>query len=424
MRFEKRTLENGLRVVISPLVQVRSASIAIFIKGGSRFEKPEETGIAHFVEHMCFKGTGKRATAREIAEAVEEIGGIINGHTDKEVVWFWAKVPSMHFRAAFEIITDILLNPRFDPAEIEKERRVVIEELNASLDSPRSRVDMLIDELLWPDHPLGRDSVGTLETIQNFSQEMILNYRHNFYKPSNAVVSVAGRVDPEEAFEIVREMLGGWTAEGERPSILPFEGNRREPEVKIEYRETEQAHLCLGIPAFSYFHPDRFALDLLNTVLGEGLCSRLFLSLREEKGLVYDVRSYVDLFADTGAVIIYAGTDPNRIEEVLKAILRELSLLREEKISERELRRIKEFNKGRLLLRLEDSRNVAMWTGGQEILLDRIYSPEEVLEIVERVTPEDIRRVAQDLFRTENLKLALVGPLRDEERFRSLLSID
>jgi predicted Zn-dependent peptidase len=411
--YEKITLDNGLRLITSEMPHTRSVSIVFFLGVGSRYETDSESGISHFIEHLCFKGTDKRRTSKDISEAIESVGGILNGGTDKELTTYWARVTSEHFLLALDVLTDLLRNSRFAAKDIDRERQVIIEEINMSLDSPRQRVAMLIDEILWPNQALGRDIAGNRETITAMKRGQILDFFSNAYLPNNTVISIAGDIQQKKIQDTIRKTLGTWKR-SRAPLSPPNTGNQDAARLKIEFRETEQIQLCLAVPGFSYFHPDRFAVDLLSTILGEGMSSRLFTEIREQQGLAYDIHSYADHFADSGAVIINAGVDSTRVDNAVKAIIEQLSKIKEQ-IAEAELRKAKEIAKGRLLLSLESSRNVAGWLGAQDLLTKRILTPDEVISLVEAVTIEDLKRVARELFAGEKLNLAVVGPVKKEQ---------
>lgn len=419
--YQKSTLNNGLRIITNSMPHTRSVSVIFFMGVGGRYEAESESGVSHFIEHLCFKGTEKRRTSKEISEAIESVGGIINGGTDKELTTFWCRVASQHFSLALDVLIDLVRNSRFDSKDIDRERQIIIEEINASLDSPRQRVDMLIDQLLWPGQPLGRDVAGSKETVTALTRQQMLDFFSLHHLPNNTVVSVAGDIQQEQVQDVLNQALGDW-----RPNKIlagfPSHDKQEAPRLRIEFRDTEQAHLCLGVPGLSFLHPDRFAVDLLSIVLGEGMSSRLFTEIREQQGLAYDIHSYADHFTDSGAVIIYAGVEPTRVESALGAILDQLSQLKE-RISETELNKAKELAKGRLLLSLENSRNVAAWLGGQEMLTNNILTVDDVISLVDAVTAEDLKRVAEQLLTGEKLNLAVVGPVKEEEPIAEMLKL-
>jgi predicted Zn-dependent peptidase len=405
---KQTTLENGLRVITTPMPHTRSVSICIFIGAGSRYESQAQAGVSHFIEHLCFRGTPRRTTAREISEAIEGVGGIINAGTDKELTVYWCKVAQPHLPLALDVLSDILRNSRFEPPDIERERQVITEEINMSKDSPSQLVNMLIDELLWPQHPLGRDIAGSKESVAAITRETIVDYLSKQYLPANSVVSVAGAGEHGEMLGAVELALGSWTVTKPIPTYSPYR-EQKFPKLRLEAKETEQAHLCLALRGLPLLHPKRFALDLLNVVLGEGMSSRLFTEIRDKMGLAYSINSYAEHFADTGSITVYAGVEPKNLPVTIRAILEQLARLKEP-LPQAELTKAKELSKGRLLLRMEDSRAVAGWMGGQELLTKHILSVDEVLAIVDAITAEEIQALAQELLVTNQLRLAVVGP--------------
>jgi predicted Zn-dependent peptidase len=420
--YQKTVLDNGLRVVTSEMPHTCSVCISIFIGAGSRYEISEQAGLSHFVEHLCFKGTEKRPTSKEISETIDGVGGVLNGGTDKELTVYWVKVARPHYSVALDLLVDMLRHSKFDPVEIENERKVIIEELNMSVDSPQSRVDTLIDEVVWPDQALGRDVAGSKDTVNAVNRQMILGHMSRLYLPGNSVVSIAGDISRAEVVDSIARAFGDWPV-GVAGDWFPAEDRQDAPRFTVEPRKTEQVHLCLAVRGLSSQHPDRFVLDLLNVVLGEGMSSRLFLELRERKGLAYDIHSHVSYFRDSGSLAVYAGVEPKKIELTVEAILQELVRLRDDPIPEVEVVKAKEMGKGRLMLRMEDTRSVSGWMGGQELLTDRILTVDEVVSIVDSITASDIQRVAGELFLTSKLNLALVGPVRSKGRLERLLKL-
>jgi predicted Zn-dependent peptidase len=419
--YQKITLDNGLRLVTAAMPHTRSVSISFFIGAGSRYETDERAGISHFIEHLCFKGTTKRPTSTEVCTPIEGVGGMLNAGTDKELTIYWCKVAQPHFGSALDVMADILLNSKFDPIEIEKERQVIIEEINMSLDSPSQRVSMLLDELMWPGHPLGRDIAGSKESVAAISRDMMLDYLAGQYQPDNTVLAIAGDIRHEEVADTVGQAVAGWSKRRPRSGFTPYRVNagRR---VLIEKRDTEQTQLCLSLPGISIVHPDRFKLDLLNVILGEGMSSRLFIEIRDKLGLAYSIQSYAEHFLDTGAMTIAAGVDNKNLSVAVKAIIEELARLKEI-IPEAELNKAKELFKGRIWLRMEDSRSVAGWMGGQEILTGEILTVDEVIAIVDAITAGELQQLAGELLLGEKLRLAAVGPIDPEGPWEDLLKL-
>jgi predicted Zn-dependent peptidase len=409
---KKTTLENGLRIVTASIPHVHSVSIGVIVGAGSRYENPQQAGISHFIEHLCFKGTRKRPTSKEISEAIEGVGGVLNGGTDKELTIYWCKVAKPHFPIAIDVLADMLSHSRFEPEEVEKERQVIIEEINMSFDSPQYRVDLLLDEVMWPDQPLGRDVAGSKATVNKMTRKDMLKYLGHQYVANNAVVSVAGDITHKEIVAGLEKGFGHWKRDA-RQEWFPVDRLQKRPRLRIEERDSEQAHLCLAVPGLSLRDPDRFTLDLLSAMLGEGMSSRLFLEIREKKGLAYAISSCVDHFLDTGALTIYAGVDPKQVPATVAAILAELNRIKEG-IPAAELKKTKEYCKGRMLLRMEDTRSVSSWLGGQEFLLGHIMTIEQVISKIEAIEDRDLMRVARRLFVNNMLNLAIVGPVEEK----------
>ncbi len=418
--YDCTTLPNGLRVVSSTMPHAQSVSVAIYLASGSRHEEKAISGISHFVEHMLFKGTERRPTAMDISAVIEGVGGVLNAETGKELTVYWAKVARPHFLQAMDVLADIILHSRFEREEIEKERQVIIEELNMTMDLPQDWVGVLIDQALWGDQPLGWDVGGTRESVGNISRQQLVDFTQRLYVPNNAVVSVAGAAPHEEIVTTVCSLLGDWPSREVQP-FDPYHNPDGGGWLLMDNRPTEQAHVCLGVPGLSYQHPKRFALDLANVILGEGMCSRLFQEIREKHGLAYDVHSYVNHYRDTGALLVYAGVDPASIDQTIKAILDEVQKLADG-VSPAELTRAKEYWKGRMLLRLEDTRGLASWMGGQQLLLGKIYTLEEVMAIVDSITAGEVREVVGSVFQKSNLRMAVVGPFEDKEHFARLMA--
>lgn len=418
--YQRSVLDNGLRVLTSSMPHTRSVSIAFFVGAGSRHEPDDIAGVSHFLEHMLFKGTATRPSAQAVAEEIEGVGGVINAATDKELTVFYAKVGHQHFGTALDVLCDTLRNSLIDPAELEKERHVVIEELAMSEDSPAELVSMLIDEMLWPEHPLGRDVGGSKESVTRLTRDDLTQYIARQYVPNNVVLAVAGNVSHDQVMESVSTLLGDWRP-GTSATWQPATIRGTRPEVRLRAKKTEQAHLAYAIPALSSMDPDRFALDVLNTVLGDGMSSRLFLQIREQLGLAYDVHSYVCRFQDDGALIVGAGVHPKQLDPTIHAIRRELRGIRE-RVPERELTKARRYITGRVQLRMEDTGAVASWLGRQELLRGTVYTVDDVVTIIDGVTEDDLERVADRVFAPDRGQLAVVGPFRSEQRLATLVA--
>ena len=417
--YQRSVLDNKLRVLTSTMAHTQSVSMVICVGAGSRYESDELAGVSHFIEHLPFKGTKNWPTARDVSEAIEGVGGVMNASTDREMTVFWCKVARLHYKIAFSVLLDMVLHSRLDPEEVEKEREVIQEELRMTYDQPSYRVDLLIDEAMWPNQAMGRDVGGTPETVADIKQQDIREYMHQQYNPANTVVAVAGNVTHDEVVDMLAETTRDWKPLEPLP-WQPATDGAEGPVVKVERRRSDQSHLCLGVPGLSLADPDRHALNLMNTILGDGMSSRLFLNLREEQGLAYDVHSSTSFFRDTGSLVVYCGVEPHKTNDAVKTIVQEFEGMHEAP-SEQELNKAREYSKGRLLLRMEDTRAVASWLGAQELLQDRVRTPDEVVALLDAVTTSDIARVANDLLDDEKIRLAVVGPRGGTKTLTGLL---
>lgn len=417
--YRKTTLPNGLRILTQEMPHTHSVSICIFIGTGSRYEPDHLGGASHFIEHMLFRGTEKRRTAHDISESIEGVGGIMNGGTDRETTVFWSKTASSHFLSTLDTLTDMLLYSRFDPEDLEKERQVIIEEIHMTEDLPDQKVCQLVDTLIWPDHPLGRDIAGTSSTISALTRNNLLDFKADHYRPDNTVISIAGGLSHQEMIQAVEQQLSVWDSSRPNCSYQPFTGSNAR-RIALEQRKIEQAHFNLAMPSLSVIDPRRYIQSLLNVILGEGMSSRLFTEIRDRLGLAYAIHSYADFLLDTGAMTVAASVAPAKLEQALIAVIDELEKAKST-ITQRELDKARELSKGRMALRLEDSRHVASWLGGQEVLSGEILTPEEVFELLEKVTLTEVSELAEELFQPKNFRLAVVGPAADEEPLLDLL---
>ena len=417
--FQQTKLDNGLRIITSSMPHTRSVTLGFMVGGGSRYESDEEAGAFHFIEHLCFKGTPGRPTPREISETIEGVGGVMNASTDREITTYWCKVARPHFDIALDLLVDMVCNPLFDANELEKERSVILEELAMSNDHPDARAGLLIDETMWPNQALGRDVGGSHESVSRLNRDAMMRFVTHQYVPSNAVVSVAGNVTHEEVVESFHRYLGNWTT-GTPLDWYPAINDQTAPRVRTEYRKSEQAHICLGLQGLSIDDPNRYACDMLSTIFGEGMSSRLFLELREERGLVYEANSGNSHYRDTGSFEIYAAVDPKNATIAIETILVELEKLKSG-IPESELTKSKEFAKGRLLLRMEDTRSVALWLGSQALMRKEMLTVDEVVERIDGITTDDLHQMAKELIVPEHMNMAVVGPFRSPAKFEMLL---
>ncbi len=403
-------------MIVEPMPERQSASVVLMFTGGSRLEDDHLAGVSHFIEHLYFKGTARRPSSKEIADAIEGVGGFINASTDKELTAYWARVPSEHLSLGLDVLFDIVTNSRLDAADVERERMVILEELRMYQDQPQDHVQNLFEELIWPGHPLGRDIAGTVESVSRIDREAILEYVDAHYRQPNLVIGLAGSLDSAYTIdEVTRKLSLRAEVDGGAQDISP--AALTGPRVLLRRRQTEQAHICLGARAFSYLHPDRYAFDILNTVLGEGMSSRLFLNIRERLGLAYDVHSFSQKHRDTGYLGVYIGVDPKKAVDAVNAVMAELRSLSEGEVGAEELARAKEFTKGRLRLELETTNGVAFWLTYQETLLGEIKTIEEELDLVDAVTAADVRRVAEEVL-SGPIQMSVIGPFSRDGGFR------
>ena len=408
--FDRTELPQGPRVISARLPGSRSVSIAAYVLAGSRLETVAEAGVAHFMEHITFKGTAAYPSSRAISEAVEGVGGSANAATDRESTVYWVRVPRRQAATAMEVIGELIVRPRLADADIDQERTVVVEEIRSYLDDPSEYAQMLIQQAMFGDGPLGREICGDEDGIRALPASAIRDFWQTTYRPSNTVVAVAGDLEHDEAVELATTAFG--SGDGVFPTFGPAPDLPAGPRVLTGKRDTSQAQLAIAVPGIRRDHPDSWNLSILNTVLGDGMSSRLFLGVREEKGLAYDVSSGIVEYADTGAVEISAGVDPVNLAAAIEAILAELARLTEETVSPEELKKAKAYLSGGLELRMDDTRHMASWVGGQEALHDRVLTLDEALEAVEAVDAGDLRRLGAELFRDAGLRMAVVAPAR------------
>ena len=418
--YRRETLSNGIRILTSPLPHIRSVCITCIITVGSRYEDANLSGVSHLIEHMVFKGSRNYPTARHISETIEGLGGVLDAGTDKELTVYTARIADEHFERACTLMADMLCYPLLDAHELSRERKVIIEELGMYRDSPQDWASVLADAAFWPDTPLGREVAGTRETVEHISRKSMVGYYGAHYVPGNLVFSVAGNIVHEHVVDVIGNLFGH--CEGRvRPTFVPCTVSQTTEAVTVEHRSTEQTNLVLMTAGIPHDDPDYYELALLNTMLGEGMSSRLFQRVREEQGLAYDISSSPIHFQDTGAFAVYAGVKPRKAPAAIRSILEELCRLREEKVAEEELTRAKAFTRGRMALQLESAHRVASWIGVQEALLSRVRELDETLVEIANVTAEGVQRVANRLFSGKSLHLTLIGPHKSAEPFTNIL---
>jgi predicted Zn-dependent peptidase len=414
-------LPNGLRVVTAPMPQAKSVACFIMLAAGSRYETRETNGIAHFAEHMFFKGTEKRPTARQIAGEIDSIGGEFNAFTSKEYTGYYVKCATEHRDVALDVLVDMLRHSKFDPEEIEREKGVIVEEMNMYYDTPRDYVDGVYDELLYGDTPLGWDIIGRKETVRAAARDTFLAYLDRWYRAPRMVAGLAGNLG-DGLFDRLEALLGD-VPNGSTGEPSPVEWRQQAPQVKLHTKQSDQAHIRVGVHSYPLVHPDRYALAMLATVLGGGMSSRLFTEVRERRGLAYYVHGHQQGYTDTGTLFAQGGVDIQRIDDAVRTVVQEFGRIAAEPIEPDELEKARNFAKGRLVLSLEDPKGMILFGLRNEVLEGTLREPEEVLAGLDAVTIEDVQRVAQDIIREDRLNFALIGPFDDPARFEKLLAL-
>ena len=419
--FERHTLSNGLRVLTAPMPQAQSVSCFVMLAAGSRYETPDTNGIAHFAEHMFFKGTERRPTARDIAGEIDAIGGEFNAFTGKEYTGYYVRCAAHTRDVALDVLVDMLRRSKFDADEIEREKGVIVEEMNMYFDTPRDFIGGVYENLLYGDQPLGWDIIGRKETVRGATRQTFLDYIDRWYRPERIVVGVGGRIG-DELVERLEELLGDHEPR-DTGVPAPVELSADGAQVRVHTKQSDQAHLVLGVRSRPLQDPDRYVLQLLATVLGGGMSSRLFTEVRERRGLAYYVFGQNHAYTDAGSLHAQSGVDINRIDEAVETIVEQFRLLASEPVPADELEKARNFAKGRLVLSLEDPKGMILFGLRSEVLEGEIREPDEIVAGLDAVTVEDIQRVARDIIREDRLNFALIGPFDEPDRFEKLLAL-
>lgn len=429
--YHTHTYQNGLKLITVPLPGVQSATAMVLIGAGSRYETKDINGLSHFLEHMAFKGTTKRPSALAISSTIDAIGGEFNAFTGKDHTGFYVKAAATHLTLVIDVLSDMILNPLLKEEEVEKEKGVIIEEIHMYEDMPMRHIGDIYEELMYGDTPLGWDTAGKPDIIRSLNRTHFVDYMDAWYRPNNAVMIVAGGIggktsdvshQSSDIVEIVGKALQSW----KKQPIKHFRtqsDTQAKPALRVQYKNTEQAHLSLGVRAYNLTHPKKYALSVLSAILGGGMSSRLFIEVREKRGLAYYVKSDTSQYADVGNFVTQAGVDVKRIDQAIEVIRDQYTGIVDGhyKITTEELTKAKEYLKGRLTLDLEDSRDVAGFYGTQEILKRKIRSANEVMKKTDEVILDEVHEVAREIFVPKHLNLAIIGPYKEEERFRKLL---
>ena len=412
--YKKIRLDNGLRIIAHRMPDMQSVAVGIWINVGGRYESEQNKGISHYLEHLVFKGT-KKYSCRKIKESIEGVGGSLNGFTSEELTCYLVKIPFRYLELAVDVLSDMVLNSSLPSVEVEKEKTVILEELKMYKDLPQSYVYELLDELLWPDQPLGAPIIGTVESVNRITRNDLNLFKQQNYTPSNIVISAAGLLDYNKLKRKTEKFFSSHKLKNKN-IFTKVKEEQAKPQLKLFHKETEQTHMALGFHSFRRDHPLRHALGMLHIILGANMSSRLFNELREKRGLAYEIGTAVKRFHDTGAFLVHAGIDNNKVIETIGLILEELIRIKDRLVTNDEFKRAKEFYLGQLMLALEDTLDHMFWIGEYTATLDKTYTLGEIIKEVNKVTRKDIMRAAKEIFLENKLNLSLIGPLKDKEQ--------
>jgi len=412
-------LSNQLRVLTAPMPTAQSVACFVMLAAGSRYERAENRGIAHFAEHMFFKGTDRRPTARDLTTLIDGIGGEFNAFTSKEYTGYYVRCAGAQRDTALDVLLDMLRHSRFDPEEIDREKGVILEEMNMYQDTPRDHIGTVYETLMFGDNPLGWETLGTKDTIRGATRDTFVDYVGEWYTPERMVIGVAGMVG-DDLTPMLEELLGDMSPNGSRRPAPAQLDRSPGPRIAVHHKDADQAHLILGVPSYPIEHPDRYPLQMLSAVLGAGMSSRLFLEVRERRGLAYYVHGMNHSYTDAGSLLAQAGVDIKRIDEAIKVIVEQFALMASETVDAEELEKSRALIKGRFVLRTEAPQGLIMYGLNREVLEGHVLEPDELLAQIDAVTSEDVQRVAQELIGRDKLHLAVIGPF-DEGRFDDVL---
>lgn len=420
MKFNKTILKNGLRVITVPMKDNPTVTVLMMVEAGSKYETKEINGLSHFLEHMCFKGTTKRPKAIDISQELDTVGAQYNAFTSQEYTGYYAKADFKHLDLLLDVVSDMYLNPIFEDKEIEKEKGVIIEEINMYEDLPHRKVQEIFMKLLYGDQPAGWDIAGTKDNIKNIKRSDFLDYRRKHYVPSATTLVVAGRFDEKKSLANIQKIWNKITAGKKKGKVKTVESQEK-PEILLQHKDTDQTHIVLGVRSFDTYNKNNPALKVLATILSGGMSSRLFQKLRDEMGVCYYVRAENDAYTDHGVLQVSAGLDNKRVKEGVTAIIEEFKRLKTENISDIELNKVKQQLQGNLYLGLETSDSFAEYCSYQEVLNKPIKTPEQVIAEIQAVTLEDVKKIANKIFQDKNLNLAMVGRFKDKNEFLPIL---
>lgn len=417
--FKKITFPNNARLLLIPYKDTKAVTVLFLFGVGSRYESKEVNGVSHFIEHLLFKGTKSRPTSLDISKELDSVGAEFNAMTSKDYTGYYVKINHENCELGIDILSDMILNSKFEPKEINRERGVVIEEIKMYEDNPVMYIETLLEQLIHKGNALERDISGPIKVIENISRQQIIDFKEKHYCLNNLVVAVAGKIDGKvtELIEKYFIQSSHRCARNHSGRFIKFKTNQKAPRVTLNFKETKQAQLALGFPCFGYDDADAYGLHLLSIILGGNMSSRLFTSVREKNGLAYFIRCYPNFYQDCGNIMVQSGLDNNRTEEALKIILNELRGVKKNGVTEKELKDAKEFMRGKIVLNLEDSSNLAEYFAKQEVLLGEVMTPEQKMEKYDAVAVKDIKRIANKIFQKSKFNLAIIGPFKSELKF-------
>ncbi|MEK7653289.1 MAG: pitrilysin family protein [Patescibacteria group bacterium] len=416
--YKKTIFKNGIRLVAAPLKETQTATILVLFKVGSRYENKGNNGISHFIEHMMFKGTKKRPTTLDLSKALDGVGAEFNAFTGKDYTGYYVKSDNKHLSLAIDVLSDMLTSSKFDEKEINREKGVIVEEINMYEDNPIMFVEDLLEQIMFGKNPLGSSIAGTRKSVRGSSRRKMMSYWQKFYQGKNIVIGLAGNFNTVHLKEIEKKFV---FSSGQAKNIFKVaKSKQKSPRVMVRHKETEQVQLAIGFPAYSYANKKIYALQVLNVILGGNMSSRLFLQVRERNGLAYAIRSWLNVYEDTGGLIIQAGLDKIRIEKAIGLIMDELRKVKKS-VKTEEIRRAKDYLAGKLAIDLEDSSSLSQWYGQQELLTGKILTPEEKIKKVMAVTLKDIQQAAKEVINFKKLNLAIIGPFKNEDKFLKLI---
>jgi predicted Zn-dependent peptidase len=419
--YHKTKLKNGLTLITSAQKDTKAVTVLVLLPVGSRHETKNINGVSHFIEHLMFKGTTNRPTSLDISKELDSVGASYNAFTSKDHTGYYVKLAANKIELAFDLMADMLFNSLFDPDEIKRERGVIIEEINMYEDNPMFYLGSLFEQTIYGSHPLGWLISGPKKVIKKVSREAILNYKKKYYNPANMVLTVAGNFKKDKVNKLAQKYFGNNQDKSQLPSFAKLKIKQARPKLNIKYKKTQQIHMALGFPSFSINDHKLYPLYLLAVILGGNMSSRLFTEVREKRGLAYYIKTDISSYQDTGAFLVQAGLDKSRIKEAIQVILAELKKIKDQGVTGKELKSAQEFIKGKIILELEDSENIADWYSKQELFLDKILTPEQRMKKISAVTKDQVKKIAQQVIDERKINLAMIGPVKDKSTLKKLL---